>query len=147
MMPEEKEQLLALLNHEHRWCRDAEARDANSDAVQYDDDAAVGWDVTGAFCRLFGWWWACALFGQFERHIRMRRRLHGLSGDAAIESMVTVQAYNDHPGDSIRNPSHSVGDDARVDWSLSSIECVHATQRYPSQDRFFALAHHGARRF
>ena len=96
MMPEEKEQLLALLDHERRWCRDAEAHDANSDAVQYDDDAAVAWDVTGALCRLFGWQRACVLFGQLDRHINGKRVSIGWpTRDAEMDAMGALQDFND----------------------------------------------------
>ena len=96
MMPEEKEQLLALLDHQRRWCRDAEAHDANSDAVRYDDDAAVAWDVTGALCRLFGWRRACVLFGQLERHINGKRVVIGWpAGDAEMDAMGALQDFND----------------------------------------------------
>jgi len=99
MMPEEKEQLLALLDHERRWCRDAEAHDANSDAVHYDDDAAVAWDVTGALCRLFGWRRACVLFGQLDRHINGRRVAIGWpAGDAEMDAMGALQDFNDRVG-------------------------------------------------
>jgi len=96
MMPEEKEQLLAFLDHERRWCRDAEARDAKSDAVRYDDDAAVAWDVTGALCRLFGWQRACALFVQFDRHINGKRAGIGWPvRDAEMDAMGALQNFND----------------------------------------------------
>jgi hypothetical protein len=96
MMPEEKEQLLALLDHERRWCRDAEAHDANSDAVRYDDDAAVAWDVTGALCRLFGWQRACVLFGQLDRHINGKRVAIGWpERDAEMDAMGALQDFND----------------------------------------------------
>ena len=96
MMPKEKEQLLALLDHERRWCRNAEAHDANSDAVRYDDDAAVAWDVTGALCRLFGWRRACVLFGQLDRHINGKRSTIGwLARDAEMDAMSALQNFND----------------------------------------------------
>jgi hypothetical protein len=96
MMPEEKEQLLAFLDHERRWCRDAEAHDANSDAVRYDDDAAVAWDVTGALCRLFGWQRACVLFGQLDRHINGKRVAIGWPArDAEMDAMCALQDFND----------------------------------------------------
>ena len=96
MMPEEKEQLLALLDHERRWCRDAEALDANCDAVHYDDDAAVAWDVTGALCRLFGWRRACLLFVQLDRHINGKRVAIGWRArDAEMDAMVSLQDFND----------------------------------------------------
>ena len=96
MMPEEKEQLLALLDHERRWCRDAEAHDANSDAVHYDDDAAVAWDVTGALCRLFGWQRACVLFRQLDRHINGKRVAIGWRArDGEMHAMGALQDFND----------------------------------------------------
>ncbi len=96
MMPKEKEQLLELLDHERRWCRNAEAHDVNSDAVRYDDDAAVAWDVTGALCRLFGWRRACVLFGQLDRHINGRRRTIGwFARDAEMDAMSALQNFND----------------------------------------------------
>ena len=99
MMPEEKEQLLALLDHERRWCRDAEAHDANSDAVHYNDGAAVAWDVTGALCRLFGWRRACVLFGQLDRHINGKRVANGWPArDVEMDAMGALQDFNDQSG-------------------------------------------------
>ena len=73
MMPDEKAQLLALLEDERRWCRDAEARDADGNSVSFHDATAVAWDITGALCRLFGWRRACELFRQLDRHIHGKR--------------------------------------------------------------------------
>jgi hypothetical protein len=96
MMPEEKQQLLGLLDFEHRWCRDAEAHDANGNAVRYDDAAAVAWDITGALCRLFGWRRACELFGQLDRHINGKRVVtHWPVRDAEIDAMAALQEFND----------------------------------------------------
>lgn len=96
MMPDEKEQLLALFEHEGRWCREAEAHDAHGDAVRYDDAAAVAWDITGALCRLFGWRRACVLFGQFDRHIHGRRIAAGWPArDTEIDAMAALQEFND----------------------------------------------------
>ena len=96
MMPDEKTQLLALLEHHGKWCRDAEAHDANGDPVAYDDDAAVAWDITGALCRLFGWQRACVLFGQMERHIVGKRRTVGWPmRDTGIDAMKALQDFND----------------------------------------------------
>lgn len=94
-MPGEKEQLLALLDHERRWCRDAEAHDANSDAVHYDDGAAVAWDVTGALCRLLGWRRRCVLFGQLDRHINGKRVAIGWPArNAEMGAMSALQDFN-----------------------------------------------------
>jgi hypothetical protein len=96
MMPEEKEQLLTFLDEERKWCRDAEAHDANGNALRYDDDAAVAWDVTGAFCRLFGWQRACVLFEQLDRHINGKRVAIGWpAGDAEMHAMSALQKFND----------------------------------------------------
>ena len=98
MLPDEKEQLLALFDSDRRWCQDAEARDVYGRPVKFHDPLATSWDITGAMCHLFGWTRACTLFGQLERHINGNRRLlRGWSRDAAIESMVTLQTYNDRP--------------------------------------------------
>ena len=96
MISDEKAQLLALLEHADKWCREAEARDANGHAVCFDDDAAVAWDITGALCRLFGWHRACVLFGQLERHIVGKRRIVGWPvRDIAIDAMKALQDFND----------------------------------------------------
>ncbi|MBU0640054.1 MAG: hypothetical protein KKB50_14400 [Planctomycetes bacterium] len=96
MMPTEKTQLLALLEHADKWCRDAEAHDANGDQVTYDDDTAVAWDITGALCRLFGWQRACVLFEQMERHIVGRRKAAGWPiPDSSIAAMKALQDFND----------------------------------------------------
>ena len=96
MIPEEKDQLLGLLDHEGKWCRGAEARDINQDAVQNDDENAVAWDVTGALCRLFGWRRACVLFGQLDRHISGKRVAIGWpAADAEMNAMGALQDFND----------------------------------------------------
>jgi hypothetical protein len=96
MMPDEKTQLLALLEHRGKWCRDAEARDTSGNAVTYDDDAAVAWDITGALCRLFGWQRACVLFGLVERHLMGKRRAVGWPPrDTGVEAMIALQDFND----------------------------------------------------
>ncbi len=99
MMPEEKAQLLALLEHEERWCRDVEAVNAAGVGVAFDDREAVAWDLTGALCRLFGWQRACVLFGQLERHLVGKRKLTGWPvRDTPIDAMAALQAFNDDPG-------------------------------------------------
>ena len=99
MMPEEKERLLAFLDHERRGCRNAEAHDANGDAVQYDDNVARAWHLTGALCRLFGWQRACVLFGQLDRHINGKRLAPGRAvDDAELCAMGALQDLNDRVG-------------------------------------------------
>jgi hypothetical protein len=96
MMPEEKNRLLALLEHSRVWCQEAEARDAHGDPVRFDDDAAVAWDITGALCRLFGWRRARVLFEQVERHLGGKQP-HAFwpLRDSGIEAMKALQDYND----------------------------------------------------
>ncbi|MCG8407765.1 MAG: hypothetical protein MI923_21405 [Phycisphaerales bacterium] len=96
MTPDEKTQLLALLEHQDKWCREAEARDADGHAVRFDDDTAVAWDLTGALCRLFGWRRACELFSQMERHIVGKRRtLTWSMSDIDIDAMKSLLDFND----------------------------------------------------
>ncbi len=96
MMPDEKERLLALLEHERKWCQDAEAHDANGDPVRYDDEAAVAWDITGALCRLFGWQRACVLFGQLDRHLHGKRISLGWPRrNTELDAMAALQEFND----------------------------------------------------
>ena len=96
MMAEEKEQLLALFDHQRKWCQDAEAHDADGRAVRCNDDSAVAWDVTGALCRLFGWRRACELFRQLDRHINGKRVAAGWPvRDAEMDSMAALQEFND----------------------------------------------------
>lgn len=96
MMPEEKSQLLALLAHSGKWCRQAEARDANGDPVRFDDDTAVAWDITGAMCRLFGLQRACALFVQLDRHLNGKRPVVGWPArDPEMDAMGALQEFND----------------------------------------------------
>jgi hypothetical protein len=95
MMPAEKDKLIAFLDSEDRWCKDAEARDVEGNPVRYDDDAAVAWDITGALCRLFGWKRACVLFEQLDRHLHGRRQEATLHGTTELRSMAALQDYND----------------------------------------------------
>jgi len=96
MMPDEKSKLLALLEHEGKWCRGAEAHDAAGEPVRYDDCAAVAWDITGALCRLFGWQRACVLFPQIERHIiGGPKRMKWPMPDPSIDAMRELQDFND----------------------------------------------------
>lgn len=98
MMPDEKEQILALLSQQQRWCTKAEAFDADSNAVAYDDDNAVAWDLTGALCRLFGWHRACTLFVQIDRHIHGKRsKFIWPVPDLEMDAMRALQEYNDNP--------------------------------------------------
>lgn len=97
MTQDERQSLLDLLSTPDRWCQDFEARDASSAPTCFDADDAVSWDLTGALCRLFGWDRACALFGQFDRHINGKRVSVLLSRDNGIGAMVALQTFNDAP--------------------------------------------------
>ena len=96
MMNDERTRLLTLLDDRGKWCRDAEARDVSGNAVTYDDEMAVAWDLTGAICRLFGWQRASVLFGQVGRHLMGKRRSVGWPPrDTGIEAMIALQDFND----------------------------------------------------
>jgi len=95
MMPEEQAEILALFECEERWCREAEASDANGEPVQFDDSDAVAWDITGAMCLLFGWPRARVLFGQLEQHITGQKRPYRYDRDPVIDAMVALQDFND----------------------------------------------------
>jgi hypothetical protein len=96
MMPEEKKLLLELLIHRGKWSRDVEARDADGEPVNFDDESAVSWDITGALCHLFGWKRACVLFGQLERHfVGKHKALRWPAPDPSIDAMRVLQDFND----------------------------------------------------
>jgi hypothetical protein len=94
MLLEEKERLLSLFDCEDRWCQNAEARDAQGEAVHYDSDAAVAWDLVGGLCWLFGWARATELFGQVSRHILGRHRSTRYA-QTAITAMAALVDFND----------------------------------------------------
>jgi hypothetical protein len=96
MMPDEKTRLLSLLEHRENWCRGAEALDAQGEPVNYDDEAAAAWDITGAICRLFGWQRACVLFRQMEKHMVGKRKAFGWPlPDPSLHAMKALQEFND----------------------------------------------------
>jgi hypothetical protein len=96
MLQEEKDQLIALFHDEVRWCRGVDAVDENGNAVHYDDEKAVSWDVVGALCHLFGWKRACQLFEPISRHISGRRHLHSPTQTQEIAAMSALFDYNDN---------------------------------------------------
>jgi hypothetical protein len=96
MSPDEKDRLLALFDHESRWCQEAEARDAEGEPVHFDSEDAVAWDLVGALCRLFGWARATELFGQIARHVL--RRINRCSPfGSPISAMAALVDFNDDP--------------------------------------------------
>lgn len=98
-MPDEKTRLVALFAHEGKWCKEAEARNADGAPVTFDADKAVAWDITGALCRLFGWQRACALFEQMSRHIVGYQRSAGWPRpDPAIDAMPVWQGTSSDSG-------------------------------------------------
>jgi hypothetical protein len=96
MLPEERDQLLALFGDARRWCQEAEARDQSGDPVRYSDAEAVAWDITGGVCRLFGWRRACELFPQLDRHIFGRRLGRPSQWDQPSDSMTAMAALQDY---------------------------------------------------
>jgi hypothetical protein len=96
MLPDEKQRLLELLDHERKWCQHAEAQDAQGNPVPCDDAQATAWDITGAVCRLFGWNRAGALYAQIDRHIHGRRRIRCWPPrDLELDALAALQAFND----------------------------------------------------
>lgn len=94
MLPDEKEKLLSLFDQEDRWCQEAEARNAEGEAVHFDSDEAVAWDLVGGLCWLFGWTRATELFGQVSRHILGRHR-STRHMQTAISAMAALVDFND----------------------------------------------------
>lgn len=95
MISDERERLVQFFDGGRCWCQHAEARDAEGNAVRYDDPAAVAWDLTGALCRLFGWSRATTLFGQLERHIEPGAGRGRFQRDDVVDPMRTLQQFND----------------------------------------------------
>ncbi|MGB0715978.1 MAG: hypothetical protein ACPGXK_08870 [Phycisphaerae bacterium] len=97
MKSNEKAELLAFLDDAARWCRDAEARNSAGDAVHFDDEGAVAWDITGAVCRLFGWDRSQAIFEHMGRHMLEAAVTSPFTNDApGIDAMRALQDFNDH---------------------------------------------------
>ncbi|MCB9853422.1 MAG: hypothetical protein H6819_10035 [Phycisphaerales bacterium] len=118
MTQDERQALLDLLDEESRWCRDFEARNVNGQSTCFDSDDAVAWDLTGAICRLFGWERACALFGQFDRHINGKHTPVLLSRDNGIGAMVSLQTFNDNPETTYADVRNCI--DSMPIWSSGS---------------------------
>ncbi len=95
MSPEEKGQLVALLQDAQHWCQGAEARTAEGQPVPYTAAGATAWDITGAACHLFGLSRACELFVQIDRHLHGRDRAGTDKSQAEITAMVALQTWND----------------------------------------------------
>ncbi|UCC31169.1 MAG: hypothetical protein JSU86_02615 [Phycisphaerales bacterium] len=94
MTSDEKTQLLALFDNEGKWCQGCEALDSSGNAVRYDDETAVAWDIVGGVCHLFGWRRARELFGQLHRHISGRQRTH-CDPNEDISAMAALFDFND----------------------------------------------------
>ena len=98
MMQEEKDKLIALFDEEGRWCRGVDAVDENGQAVHYDADQAVSWDVVGGLCHLFGWKRACQLFEPMSRHLSGRRHMNSTTQSQEIAAMSALFDFNDDDG-------------------------------------------------
>ncbi len=95
MSPEEKGQLVALLQDAQHWCQGAEARTAEGQPVPYTAAGAAAWDLTGAACHLFGLRRARELFVQIDRHLHERGTPDVDQGRSEIAAMVALQTWND----------------------------------------------------
>lgn len=96
MIQDEKDKLLALFEDERRWCRGVDAMDQDGQAVHYDDEQAVSWDIVGGLCHLFGWKRASRLFEPVSRNLAGRRHLHSPSQSQEIAAMSALLDFNDN---------------------------------------------------
>lgn len=97
-MQEEKDRLVALFDDVYRWCRGVDATDRDGNAVHYDDEHAVSWDIAGGLCHLFGWKRACKLFEPVRRHVTGRRHSSWRVQNHAIAAMSSLLDFNDDAG-------------------------------------------------
>lgn len=95
MIQEEKDKLIALFDDEERWCQGADAIDQAGQAVHYDDEQAVSWDLVGGLCHLFGWKRACQLFEPISRCVARRRHMDSPSKSKEMAAMSALLDYND----------------------------------------------------
>lgn len=99
MIQDEKDRLIAFFDVESNWCRGMDAVDADGNAVHYDDDAAVSWDIVGGLCHLFGWKRACKLFEPMSRHFAKRRHLAtAFQPNTEMVAMSALFDFNDDDG-------------------------------------------------
>lgn len=96
MIQDEKDKLIALFEEQARWCQGVDATDGGGQAVHYDDEMAVSWDLVGGLCHLFGWKRACQLFEPISRHLSGRRHLPTPTQNQEIAAMSALFDYNDH---------------------------------------------------
>jgi hypothetical protein len=94
MTQDEKNRLLELFKNEHRWCKNAEARDKRGKPVHYSDKAAVAWDLIGGMCVLFGWERAVKLFIDVARHVTGQQE-DWADREWTMAAMASVQDFND----------------------------------------------------
>jgi hypothetical protein len=94
MMQEEKDNLIALFSGEGRWCREVEAQDEKGEAVRFDDESAVAWDLVGGMCYLFGWKRASKLFGPLSRYVAGTRPALTYENND-IHAMTALVNFND----------------------------------------------------
>lgn len=94
MQPAEMSKLIGRLSTPDKWCQHAEARDSAGNPVQYNDAAAVAWDLVGGICCTFGWERACGIFNELSDQVGAE------AADAqkrAIAAMIALQDFNDDP--------------------------------------------------
>jgi len=96
MIQDEKDKLIELFDDEHRWCQGVDASDQQGQAVHFDDEQAVSWDLVGGLCHLFGWKRACELFEPVSRHIAGRKHLNSPSQSREIAAMSALLDFNDN---------------------------------------------------
>jgi len=96
MIQEEKDRLLELFDNERHWCRGVDAMDEEGQAVHYNDEQAVSWDIVGGLCHLFGWKRACRLFEPVSRSLAGRRHLSSPTQSQEIAAMSALLDFNDN---------------------------------------------------
>lgn len=95
MFQEEKDKLIAFFDAENRWCQGVDAADQNGQAVHYNDEKAVCWDIVGGLCHLFGWKRALELFEPISRHMAGRRPVGTATRKTAMAAMSALCDFND----------------------------------------------------
>lgn len=95
MMQEEKDKLIEFFGDESRWCKGLDAMDEQGDAIHYDDELAVSWDIVGGVCHLFGWPRAQKLFEALSRHIAHQRHVDSAFRGQSMAAMATLLDFND----------------------------------------------------
>ncbi len=99
MVQDEKDKLLELFDDEVRWCQGIDAVNQRGEAVGYDDETAVSWDLVGGLFHLFGQKRGARLCETIARHVvpsdERRRTTHYDTRSADIVAMATLLDFND----------------------------------------------------